>query len=261
LGGPSDAFLPRVTGVCPEFTEGRLTFSPRGIAPRDVQIWISTAAQTLDGPLLFLWHGTGGSPATALNLLGTQALNDVRARGGIVAAPYNDPATGQFPWFVNSSSGRDDDLLVADEVVACAIQKAGIDRLRIHSMGFSAGALHTTEMSWRRSGYVASVVTLSGGGLETPADQDASNKFAAMIAHGGPSDVAAGFPFQAASERYRDRLRSEGHFTVMCNHNSGHAPVLPASAAWLFLQAHPFGTRPSPWSAQLPAGLPSYCAL
>ena len=115
---PNAAYLPKPTGVCPEFTEGTLTFRPAGIAARNVQIWISDAARTADGPLVFYWHGTGGQPSQAVSGLGQTQIDAIKARGGIVAAPASDPAAGTFPWFYVSSTSRDDDLRVADEVLA-----------------------------------------------------------------------------------------------------------------------------------------------
>lgn len=74
------------------------------------------------------------------------------------------------------------DLRVADEIVACVAARVGIDPRRIHSVGHSAGALHTTQMSFHRSAWLASVVTFSGGlGATAPTDQELANKLAALI--------------------------------------------------------------------------------
>lgn len=126
--------------------------TPDGKA-RDVRVWISDAAKTLDGPLLFYWHGTNSSPITEPPYgIGAANVAALKEKGGIIVAPFHDPAAGTFPWFLTTGSGPEDDLRVADEVVACAIEKVGIDIRRIHSMGMSAGGLQTTQMSYRRSG-------------------------------------------------------------------------------------------------------------
>jgi predicted esterase len=260
LSPPHAAYLPQPTGVCPEFKEGLLTFRPAGIAARNVQIWMSDAARTADGALVFYWHGTGGQPSQAITGLGQTQIDAIKAQGGIVAAPASDPSAGTFPWFYVSSTSRDDDLRVADEVLACAIQKVGIDVSRIHSLGFSAGALQTTQMSYRRSGYIASVATYSGGRASTIPTQDASNKFAAFIFHGGPSDEVV-MNFQTASQNYATDLRAKSQFALLCNHGKGHAiPTDARAAVWQFFQAHPHGTVPSPWASTLPSSVPSYCA-
>lgn len=258
---PDPAFLPKATGPCPEFTEGTITVTPDGKA-RDVQVWIADAAKTLDGPLLFYWHGTGSSPVTEPPYgIGKANIDAITAQGGVVVAPFHDPAAGTFPWFLTTGSGAEDDLRVADEVVACAIEKVGIDVRRIHSMGMSAGGLQTAQMSYRRSGYLASVVTYSGGLIGMPPAQDPSNKFAAMIFHGGQDDHVV-IDFQPISEAYRDDLRGSGHFAFICDHGMGHSiPADAVDSVHQFFEAHPFGTEPSPYAAELPSGFPSYCAL
>jgi predicted esterase len=258
---PDPAFLPKATGPCPDFKEGKITVTPDGKA-RDVQIWVSDAATTLDGPLIFYWHGTGGSPVNQPpNAIGASNIKAITDKGGIVAAPFHDPAAGTFPWFLTTGSGAEDDLRVADEVLACAIEKVGIDLRHIHSMGMSAGGLHTTQMSYRRSGYLASVVTYSGGKIGDPPNQDPSNKFAAMIFHGGMGDQVV-IDFQPISEAYRDDLKGMGHFAFICDHGMGHKiPVDAVDSVHQFLEDHPFGTAPSPYEGGLPAGFPAYCKL
>jgi predicted esterase len=258
---PDPAFLPKATGPCPEFTQGTITVTPDGKA-RDVQVWISDAAKTLDGPLLFYWHGTGSSPIDEPPYgIGAANIAAINEKGGIVVAPVHDPEAGTFPWFLTTGTGPEDDLRVADEVVACAIEKVGIDLRHIHSMGMSAGGLQTAQMSYRRSGYLASVVTYSGGLLGSPTSQDPSNKLAAMIFHGGQSDqVVVGF--QQISEAYRDDLRGSGHFAFICDHGMGHSiPTDAIDSVQQFFEDHPFGADPSPYAAALPAGFPTYCGL
>jgi predicted esterase len=258
---PDPAFMPEATGPCPEFAEGAITVTPDGKA-RDVQIWISDAAQALDGPLIFYWHGTGGSPVNQPpNALGAENIEAIKAAGGIIAAPHHDPAAGMFPWFLTTGGTNEEDLRVADEVLACAIEKVGIDVRRIHSIGMSAGGLNTTQMSYRRSGYLASVVTYSGGKLGDPPIQDPSNKFAAMIFHGGPTDQVV-IDFQMVSEAYRDALRDAGHFAFICDHGMGHViPTGAVDSVRQFVADHPFGAVPSPYAGGLPASFPAYCGL
>ena len=262
LPTPDPARLPTATGACPTFSPGTVTFAPAGIAPRDVEIWMAPDAADRDGPLVFYWHGAGSSPVTEPPYgLGT-ALDAVVEQGGVVAAPHHDPAAGQLPWFLATGYGADDDLLLADEVLACAIESVGVDLRRIHSVGMSAGGLQTTQMSYRRSGYLASVTTYSGGLISQPPEMaDPLNLFPAMIFHGGPSDQVV-VSFQTVSEAYRDDLRARGHFAFICDHGNGHKIPLDArGSSWQFLSDHPFGTAPSPYEGGLPEGFPTYCAL
>ena len=259
LAQPAPSALPQPTGPCPEFTEGLLTFQPAGIPARKVRIYISSAAKTLDGPLVFYWHGTGSSPTEAATGIGTTQIDAIKALGGLVAAPERDPNSGTWPWYYVASTNRDDDLRVADEVLACALQKVGVNTSRIHSLGMSAGGLNTTQMSYRRSNYLASVATYSGGMMSSIPTQNTNNKFAAMIFHGGPSDQVV-ISFQTASQNYYNDLKSKSQFAMICNHGNGHKiPTDARAAVWQFFQAPPFGTVPSPYAGGLPSTMPSYC--
>jgi predicted esterase len=254
--------VPSATGPCPEFKEGTLAFAPAGLAAqRSARVWISNQADAKDGPIIFYWHGTGSSPAEALVGLGLKTINEVKSLGGMVVAPVADPAAGQYPWFLVSGN-KQDDLVLMDEILGCAVQKKGIDTRRIHSIGMSAGGLQTAQVSFRRSGYIASAVTYSGGVITgSPPDQDPTNRFAAMIFHGGASDVQV-VSFQTASENYHALLDQTGRFSFLCNHGQGHTiPTGAVASVWRFFQDHPYGTDPSPYESGLPAGFPSYCSL
>lgn len=262
---PMDAtptMLPTPTGPCPELVDGDVMFAPAGIAPRLVRLSISDAAATMDGPFVFYWHGTGSQPAEAAYGLGAQLVDQVVDQGGIIAAPHHDPAAGKFPWFLVLGQ-QEDDLILADEVLACAIEQVGVDVRRIHVSGMSAGGLQTSQMSWRRSGYIASAAPFSGGFLgNDPPDQDPSNPLSAMIFHGGPDDIVL-ISFQDASENYLEDIRERGGFGFICDHGMGHTiPQGDAQASvWRFFYDHPFGTTPSPYEGGLPDGFPDYCAL
>lgn len=250
--------IPAPTGTCPTLTSGDVTFAPAGIAPRKVKLALAAGG----GPLIFYWHATGSDPVEAAYALGdTEAA--ITSAGGVVAAPYPDATAGTFEWFIVNGSDRQDDFLVADEVVACLAQAHLIDTAHIHSMGMSAGALQTTAFSFSRSGYVASVATYSGGmpPQYTPTNQQPANKFAALIFDGGASDDVFGVDFQAASETYLSTLVAAGHFAHICDHGMGHnIPLDAAPSVAAFFAANGFGVSPSPYAAGLPASFPSYCA-
>jgi predicted esterase len=254
--------FPTAAGTCPDMTHsGTVMFAPAGIAPRPVQIWVSDAAATMDGPLVLVWHGAGGSPAEGAYILG-DALRAILDAGGIVAAPAHDPVNTQLPWFLDTGS-QQDDLFVADEVVGCAHASVGFDPHHVHVVGFSAGALHTTQMSFRRSSYVASVVTYSGGLLgSTPPMRDAPDaRFAAMILYGGDSDVVV-VSFRTTSQAYLRAMQSAGDFGFLCNHGMGHTvPAAARASAWAFLQAHPYGQLPRAYANGLPSDFYSFCSL
>jgi predicted esterase len=255
--GPG-AFIPKPRGVCPKFASGMITVRPTSSIARQARVWISEAAATKHGPLVFYWYGTNGAPAQAEQALGRDAIASILDQGGVVVAPVHDPAAGIWPWFLVSGT-QDFDLQVADEVVACAVETVGVDTRRIHSVGFSAGAIQTAQMSYRRSGYIASVVTFSGAKAAGVPDQDPDNKFAALIFHGGVDDRVV-VSFQDGSLMYKSELTAAGRFALICNHGLGHRiPPAAATSAWPFLRDHPFGVTPSPYTQSLPASVPPYC--
>jgi predicted esterase len=253
--------LPSPTGACPAIVAGDVTFAPAGMPPRKVKLALADPAPA-PGPLVIYWHATYSSPDEAAYSLG--ATEDaITARGGVVAAPYPDPAAGMFEWFIVNGSVKTDDFVLADEIVACLVASGRIDPLRIHSMGMSAGGLQTTATSFLRSDYIASVATYSGGMPDgfSPAMEDPTNKFAALIFSGGASDNVFGVDFQAASERYRTTLAASGHFTEACDHGQGHQiPLDAAPSVDAFFTANPYGAWPSPYTAGIPSSFPAYCA-
>jgi poly(3-hydroxybutyrate) depolymerase len=191
--------------------------------------------------------------------LGAGTLQAIQDAGGIVVAPYHDAAAGQWPWYLVSGT-QEDNLLVADEILACALAGPGVDTRRIHTIGMSAGGLQATQMSLRRASYLASVVIYSGGlGYGMPPNADPTNHFAAMIFHGGAEDVVQ-ISFQETSQRYYDLLVGDGHYALLCDHGLGHMiPTDAAPAVRQFFADHPYGVDPSPWATERPAVVPSYC--
>ena len=264
---PDPEFLVPATGPCPEFREGYAMFAPDGVQ-RSVLLYVSDQAATLDGPLIFSWHSTLPTPEDATSWLGRGVIDEIKAQGGIVAAPSTGYPRERRPWDNTplGATGTDGDQRLMDEIVACAITKVGIDVRRIHATGMSAGGLKTAQVSLRRSGYLASVVVYSGGLTQgdVPPDQDPTNAFAAMILYGGATDISPvdGILYTDASNNYLELLRASGRFAFLCDHGGGHSvPRDSQASAWRFMQDHPFGTSPSPYAAQRPADFLRYCSF
>ena len=269
------AELPDATGECPGFADGEgctqngnsliCTFSPDGIEPRPVRIWIGEQARTQDGPLVVYWHGLMGAGSNAElsgGGLGPDVIGDIVARGGIVAAPERSEKRqmtgfGMLPWLLALGGDEDDDLLVLDEVVACADAAVGIDRARIHITGMSAGGLQTGQVVPLRSSYIASTAVFSGGQYVEPEIEDPDNLYPVILFHGGPNDMVV-FQFDELQADYHELLVEQGHFVVLCNHGAGHSvPPAAATAAWEFLDAHPKGIDPEPWPTRCPTRCPT----
>ncbi len=257
-GDPSAPQVPTPDGACPEFTNGVLQFSPAETGPREALVYFDPAAGG-GGPVIFWFHGTGGSPDTSMNAISSDDLEAVVALGGMVVMPYNDPATGQFPWFLTSGGG-DDDLHLMDEIVGCAAAGPGIDERQIHAAGFSAGGLHVAQAAVRRASYLASTVTISGGLYDANTPSDAPDQVInAMVFHGGVSDNVQGLSFQDASLLFAQVIEARGGYALVCDHGGGHGLIPERNLSWDFMQEHPYGTDPSPFESELPAWVPAFC--
>jgi poly(3-hydroxybutyrate) depolymerase len=263
---PNPKFLVPASGPCPEFHDGYVMFAPDGVQRR--VLLYATGKTGLHGPLLFSWHSTLPNPEDAVTWIGQSVIDEIKAQGGIVAAPTTGYPNETRPWdnTPQGAQNTDGDQRLMDEIVACAISKVGIDVRRIHATGMSAGGLKTAQVSLRRSGYVASVVVYSGGLTKgnNPPDQDPANPVAAMILYGGASDISPvdGIVYTDASHNYRNIMAAKGGFAFLCNHGGGHSvPRDSQASAWKFLQDHPFGTKPSPYAMTLPQGFLRYCSL
>jgi poly(3-hydroxybutyrate) depolymerase len=212
---------------------------------------LTDASQTISGgPLVFYWYATGSNPLEARRGL---PMADVTAAGGIVVAPYDVAGAGTYPWLNNFA--QHDALF--DEVLACAVQKTKISTSRVHALGFSAGGLMTTHLSYARSKYLASVATYSGGAMGQ--FQESNNKFAAMIMTGGMGDIVVN-NFYNSSQAWQSTLKGAGHFAMFCDHGGGHTiPTRLVPGVWQFFVDHPYGRVPSPYQGHIPAGIAPPC--
>lgn len=259
---PMPEDLPTSTGACPSFIDGNVTFAPSAIAERTVKLWVGDNPQP-GGMLVIYWHAYGSDPIEAEYNLSGSVIDAILADGGVVAAPYPADDVGEFPWFVVNNSPRPDDMLLGDEIVACALEQVGIDPRRIHSTGMSAGGLQTVAFTMARSRYMASVTSFSGGAYTMLPFEDPDNHFAAMIIHGGDDDIFGGLVnFKTLSLAWFEQLAGNGNFAFLCDHGGGHTlPTGYGASVANFFYAHPFGTEPSPYVGGLPAGFPADCGL
>jgi hypothetical protein len=257
-GGAMPNMLPTPKEPCADFRTGTMKFS--GIS---VQIWAGKpAASAPGGPLLFYWHGTGTSSAEASQGFGQAGINDVVSKGGIVASfigtTMKGAVSGGTIWYNN-------DLEIADQIVACAIEKQKIDVRRIHSSGYSAGGLQTGAMMAQRSNYLASALIYSGGVIAPAPNPNPGNVPPLMCAHGAVGSDTLGLDFAKGCQDLETQTVNKGSFAVDCNDGGVHIDIIgrfaPANFGYKFLMAHPFGTKPSPWMSMLPAGAPTSCKI
>jgi predicted esterase len=249
-GGGAMPKIPEVTGTCPEFRTGTATIG--GLSGIALQVG---AKKNGTGSLVFYWHGTGSTSGESRMFAGT---SEVLAQGGIVVSPSRSLRTGGD--CSGTGTFSKDDMKVADLIYACAVRNHGIDPRRVYTTGCSAGGLQAGCFATLRSSYVAAAAPNSGGIVFPQTIQDRAHIPAIMTMHGSAADTVI-VTFSQTSATLGNQIKNAGGFVVNCNHGGGHcaAPTALQRAAWTFMKAHPFGTKPSPYENGLPSGFPSYC--
>jgi poly(3-hydroxybutyrate) depolymerase len=221
---------------------------------------------TTGGPLIVYWHATGSTATAEVPAVFKTA--DVTAAGGLIVGFEATTRTGTPTGNTGDDVWYTSDVAFADQVVACAVQQGLVAARHVHVAGYSAGALQTVYMWFARSGYVASVISFSGGDvtIDKAPFQDPAHAGAAIVAHGAPGvDTYGGADFAAASATWETEIKQAGALAVDCDDGMAHVyiPRLSnlAPASLSFFQAHPFGIQPEPYGTTLPSGFPSYCAI
>jgi hypothetical protein len=237
------------------------------VSGQSVTLWAGTPTAEQHGPLLLYWHGTGGAPSEVLGTFGQAQIDAITKLGGLVASFSTTTKQGTDVTAV-LSVWYTGDFVMADQIVACAIDQLHIDPSRIYTSGGSAGGLMTVWLSYARSGYIAAAAPLSGGltGLggayldPVNMPQDPSNVPAAMATHGAEGSDVVVIDFAQASAAWEADVARKGGFSIDCNTGGGHVTGPPqiSPAIWQFFQDHPFKTK-QPYASGLPSVFPSYC--
>lgn len=251
---PAVPVLPVLRGECPTFVSGETTVMIDGVS---VVLHVGPMhART--GSLLFYWHGTGSSAKELNSMVSRTVLDDLLAKGGVIAVlekstrrGENTSGTGEF------SAG---DLEIADQIVACAVRDHAIDPARIYTTGCSAGGFQSGSMALLRAGYVAAAVTNSGG-LALPALPKQARLPAVMTIYGlSPLELV---DLRQMSHALSELVTAASGFAIDCDTGSSVCRTSPElqSAGWQFLQDHPYGVEPEPYALGLPSTFPSYCQV
>jgi hypothetical protein len=262
--GSTPTMIPTPTATCPTISNTGTGSEVLTYAGHSITVWAG-ATPTTPGPLVIYWYATAGSPAQAVQALGQAGIDKITSLGGVVVAPNSSTTTGSntgdFVWYTG-------DVAQVDEVVACAVQQHRVDPRHIHVLGYSAGALQTVYMWYARSGYVASVLSYSGGDvtIDTTTMQDPSNIPPAVVAHGAMGmDTFATVDFYTASHTWETDIKNVNGFDIDCNDGSTHTDETTrfkiAPEGVQFFLDHPFMVSPDPYANGLPSGWPSYCTI
>jgi predicted esterase len=246
--------IPEITETCPEFVNGSITFM--GVSGINIAAGPKAAGPT--APMLFYWHGTG-STNVEYAMMDSAISGGVTSEGGVIVSFQSLSGSGD-----SSCSGTfifdTGSFLMTDQLFACAVKNHNVDPKRVYVAGCSAGGLFSACMGAYRSSYVAAVVPNSGGFVfPQPFEDDHTPSL--MTRHGAPGTDVVVIDFSTTSATADATFKQRGAFVVNCNHGGMHCggSVLTAQG-WEFMQAHPFGVSPEPWTA-LPAGWPAGCSI
>ena len=252
---------------CPDMsTSATTTFTSSG-EEREVTIVVP---EDPDGPMrvVFFFHGLmdpGSTPNPAEYMVEGLNLQSVAdANNTIVIAPVSKTMEMfGFSFFMWDASLEDDaDLVLYDDLRTCAAEQHDVDLDRVTALGFSGGALWTTVVLGHRGDTLAAAVSASGGAdveiplFESPfsAWTEPAARVPVLLQAGGSADVwpdesLAIVDFSEATDTLQEHLVDAGHYTVRCDHDSGHTITQAGyNAAIDWLTEHTYG-EPSPWEA------------
>lgn len=238
-------------------------------------------------PVIFNWHGLGDTAANMRGLVSPYVDDPTFPFIGVTPEDTDYPltvpllGTQVFDWDVFNVSDGSIEADLFDGVVACLDERYGVDRDRIHSMGFSLGSILSDMLGTIRGEQIASIATYSGGYWSNPQNVSGllsevvswplhltDNKYPQLFIHGGPTDTfgVAGvvqLEFSIYAVQDVDFLNTKGHDAILCEHAGGHTVPSSMNAGTLieFFRDHPRGTVDSPYANGLPASYSTGCSF
>jgi dienelactone hydrolase len=245
--------------TCPSVVEGRNEDFASGDSPRTFDLILPDgydSSQTY--PLVFAWHGIGGSVDGFVYAVGVADYS--AANGFIVVGPQALDRGGTTAWDPVNSVDYNQDIAFFDDMLKCISEQYAVDANRVHSMGMSLGGLMTGALEATRSEVFGSVVSLSGGFMVS-LEEDIS-PIPTLVVWGGADDTYNGQDFNSLADDMIGKLLDRGHFVAGCDHGMGHHVE---SGFWPFVFQffvdHPQGVDPEPYLDGLPVVFPDYCAV
>ncbi len=259
---PTPTHLPTPTATCPTLESGMVSFLGSEVS-------LTVGPSGVAGPLLFYWHATGMTYTEVSTGFG-DLMDEVESSGGVVASftstTREGSNTGNAVWYTG-------DFAIADEVLACALEQGLVDPRRVHVSGYSAGGLQCGVMARLRSGYVASVLCMSGGlvqalsfTLDGFALQEPSHSPSAIAAHGAAGLDVIGVDFSTCSAYFCGLVAADGGVAIDCDDGGDHLVSMSSRArtmgavATRFFDENRWGS-PADYAGGLPSYFPDYCAL
>ncbi len=231
-------------------------------------------------PLVFSWHGYGDDAQNFHSFACQWANNDTMpfiavSPVSLALQPFGSPQG--IEWDFTKPRDGSVDLAFFDAILADVKATYDIDETRIHSMGFSAGAIFTDLLGYARGDIFASIISFSGIYFSNSANnypiiswagaENSDRNYVQLMTHGGSADTLNfGINVTFGTDTVEDAtyLNDKGHDTIICDHNSGHTipfGLYDKGQPIRFFADHPFGVTKSPYASALPATFPNYCTF
>lgn len=286
--GPADDGPPPVDPRCASVRMNRS--NPIQVDDVSRQFWLhGPGAATGPGgkwPVVFLWHGFNAVMINdGIDLAALQFSNLLAPEVGNAAYPFllvTPMADGvaALDWNILDVYDGDDnpDVRLFDEVLGLLDACYGVDPDRIHSLGFSAGAIMTDLLGVTRGDRMASLLTWSGGYIANPANDTGefdviwpgpgpSSGWTQVVVRGGSKDIWVSpfvtINFDDWTRNDLSWLNGQGHDVIACWHTRGHQVPMNWGMDYVldFFRTHPRGTVDSPYRSGLPESFPTDCAF
>ena len=251
---------------CPALAEGTNSF----VSAELEREFLVDLPEGWDGttpvPLLFVFHGLGGSADTMVSYSGYDAM--AAAGDAIVIYGHGaDDSDGEqvhpTEWnYLLPRYGNDNpDVVYFRDMLKCARDSWPVDDDRVYVSGMSAGGLFSTFLTLTQSDVIAAAAPFSGGfGLPFPDEYD--NLAPILVSWGGETDTAVSTNFNDLAATLLAQYEVEDRFHVSCNHNAGHTwPAEMSAAAWDFMSQFEYGDTADPYAGTLPDVFPDYCEI
>jgi len=250
-GSEAEAEAPEYSlGSCPQLSEGVQSFASGALS---YDVTVRLPAQPEGAPLVFVFHGLGGS---AERISGPLGVDQLVADGMVVVVP--DSGSGAFSeWQTGVLPEENADLQMFYDLLGCAHRGLGIDLDRVFATGMSAGGLWSSFLVLHASEWLTAAAPFSGGFVGYP--PTTARQIPIMLTWGGPTDLAQGIDFHRTSTDLSYYLNEFGHPLAECVHDMGHwIPQEAPDMLSRFFRDQRWGD-PDPFAAGLPSELPAWC--
>ncbi len=248
---------------CPTFVAGPNKITSAEVERTFIVDLPASATGTKPLPIVFNFHGVGGSAAKFRQETKFADLLGPKTAGGsndfILITPDSATIDGKkdtLDWFFQGELFDLDnrDLVFFDDLVKCAGKAWPIDSKRVYVTGMSGGGLISTFIAMHRGKVVAAAAPFSGGYNHTWPEKTEKTPF--FVIWGGEKDFAFKQNFHNLANTLIANLKKTGNPHLSCNHGLQHKyPATGAQDAWEFLKQFTLGGGEKPDASKLPA----YC--